>query len=150
MGNCARRAGVVVTAALLVGGLSVRMAEAQRDHIYGAGGHFATTVNMPHHTYWGCFGPCYGPLHPHEHHHYWTCYGYCPGPLPPPHHFGGCWAPCPLPPVPTPPYYTCYGYCPYPLPPVVPPIVNVNYPAGDSVYPSIGPTYPAPKEPAAA
>src|SRR5262249_52684779 len=35
------------------------------------------------------------------------------------------------------------------VPPIVQPVVNVNYPAGDSVYPSIGPTYPAPAAQAA-
>src|SRR5262249_14584322 len=108
------------------------------------GGHFSPGVALPHHPYWGCFGPCSGPLHPHPNHHYWTCFGWCNGPLPPPHHFGGCYSPCPLP-YPNPPHYLCYGYCPPPVPPVIyaptyQPIYNVTYPAGDTTYPALSTT----------
>lgn len=141
-------------AALLVSlsGMSLPLAHSywSRGRVYPSmiGRHYSPSTALPHHPYWGCFGPCYGPLNPNHHHHYWTCYGYCPGPLPPYHHFGGCYSPCPLP-YPNPPVYLCYGYCPLPPPPVVvqpiQPIYNITYPAGDTTYPAYTPPAP-PKE----
>jgi hypothetical protein len=131
----ARRIGMVL---LVIAHFSATTVSARPGRAYVRPMHFTPAIHAPYHPYWGCFGYCNGPLNPPHHHEYWGCFGYCNGPLPYHHwNYGGCYSPCPLPPIP-PPIYACYG-CVYPTPPIVEqPAVNVTYPTGDPNFPKFG------------